>query len=222
MAAHLENLTAGNGPRISPKAAFSVRNGNVTGAHSKQQSLICQSTPEVIRILQNQTTLTSQMKGKITMTTMNNVMNITKNSAHITMRATIVNGECFRFLMNLAPLAEEEIKPVLDCLVNGELDLDFNTPKICDYIEDIENCAAEVLMRYCFESGEYDHFYAIKLISDVAQAGLCCENCCVEVVSNLHQLYMEYLEDRESAEQRIAQSLYEFFQRTRPFVFDVV
>ena len=155
------------------------------------------------------------------MTTMNNVVNITNQPTQITMKVTTINGACFKFLLDVAPLSEEEINPALDCLVYGELVPRFNTPKIRDYIQEALDTAALVFTRFCFDNGEYDHFYAVEMISDVVQAGLCCEECGVRFLSDLHQLYGEYLAGSENAERYIEQYLFEFFQNTRPFVFDV-
>lgn len=156
------------------------------------------------------------------MTTMTNTMNTTKAPVYVTMRSTIVNGESWDFLLDISPLTDEELDPVLDCLVNGELDARFDTPKICGFIQDVMDGAAEVLMRFCFDGGKYDHFYAVKLISDVVEAGLCCEECCAKEMVLLHQLYAEYLTGSETAAQGIAQNLYTFFVNTMPFVFDVI
>ena len=156
------------------------------------------------------------------MTTMTNTMNTICKPAHITMRCTIVNGESWDLLLNVSPLTEEEITPVLNCLVNGGLDPRFDTPKINEFIQGVTDGAAEVLMRFCFDGGEYDHFYAVKLISDVVEVGLCCEECCAKEMVLLHQLFAEYLAGSETAVQRIAQNLYDFFADTMPFVFDVI
>jgi hypothetical protein len=102
---------------------------------------------------------------------------------YIKMRCTIVNGESWDFLLDISPLAEEEVAPVIDCLVTGTLDEKFDTPKICEYMQSVMGGAAEALVHFCFEDGKYNHFYTIKLISDVMEAGLCCEACCVKEVT---------------------------------------
>ena len=51
------------------------------------------------------------------MTTMNNTMNTIRKPAYITMRTTVLNGDSWDFLLDISPLAKEEIVPVLSCLV---------------------------------------------------------------------------------------------------------
>lgn len=152
------------------------------------------------------------------MTTMNN----TKKNTYIHMNITALNGKCFEINLDLSPLAQEEINPVLDCLVHGGLDPRFDTPQVCEYIQSIVNCAAEILLYSCFNGREYDHFYTVSLISDIMQVGLCSEECAVKMISEIHRLYVNYLEGSEDAIKQIARSLYEFFADTAPFVFDVI
>ena len=155
------------------------------------------------------------------MTTMNNNLNITRKPAYITMRNTIVNGESWNLRLDISSLSTEEVRPVIDCLVNGPLDERFHTPKICKFIQEVRDGAAEVLMHFCFDKGTYNHSYAVRLISDIKEVGLCCENCFIEEITTLHQLFVEYMAGVETATERIAENLYEFFADTTPFVFDV-
>ncbi len=156
------------------------------------------------------------------MTTMNNAMNTVRKPEYIKMRCTIVNGESWDFLMDVSSLADEAIAPVIDWMVNGTLDERIDTPEIRTYLMDSIDAGAEVLTRFCFDSGEYDHFYALSLIAETEKAGLCCEMCCVELVSLLQQLYVEFLGGSEDAIQEIYQNLFHFFANTAPFVFDVI
>ena len=156
------------------------------------------------------------------MTTMNNTMNITNNTDFAFLKVTVVNGYTFELQLEVDPLTKEELNPVLDCLVNGTLDPNFDTPKVNDYIQNVLDSTVEVILRSCFDGRKYNHFYAFDLISATVQAGLCCEDCGVRFFSNLHQLYVAYLEDSDSVVREIAQSLYEFFANTIPFVFDVL
>lgn len=156
------------------------------------------------------------------MTTMNNTLNITRKPAYITMRNTIVNGDSWDLRLDISPLSTEEVVPVIDCLVNGPLDQRFHTPKIFKFIQEVTDGAAEVLMRFCFDKGEYNHAYAVGLISDIREVGLCCEDCFTKEITALHQLFVEYMAGVETATERIAQNLYDFFSETTPFVFDVI
>ena len=156
------------------------------------------------------------------MTTMNNNLNITRKPAYITMRNTVVNGERWNLRLDISSLSTEEVRPVIDCLVNGPLDKRFQTPKICQFILGVMDGAAEVLMHFCFDHGHYNHAYALRLISDIKEVGLCCEDCFIEEVTILHQLFVEYMAGVETATERIAENLYEFFADTTPFVFDVI
>ena len=156
------------------------------------------------------------------MTTMNNTLNTICKPEYITMRCTIVNGESWDFLMNISSLADDEVTPVINWMVNGELDEHYNTPKIRKFLMEAIEAAAEVLMRFCFDNGKYNHFYALELISEIEKAGLRCEECCIEEVMLLHQLFVEYLKNPESAVEQIAVNLYEFFADTAPFAFNVI
>jgi hypothetical protein len=153
---------------------------------------------------------------------MNNIMNATNKPNYIFLRVTAVNGHSFDLQLDVTPLTYEALNPVLDFLVNGNMDPQFDTLEIWEYIQSVMDSTAEALLYSCFDGRKYKHVYAIDLISHVAQAGLCCENCGIEVASRLSRLYMEYMKDSESVVRQIAQNLYAFFKDTTPFVFDVL
>ena len=156
------------------------------------------------------------------MTTMNNAMNTVCKPEYIKMRCTIVNGESWDFLMDISSLDKAEIVPVINWLVNGKVDNRIYTPKVKAFLMDAINAGAEVLMRFCFDDGEYNHFYAMNLISEIRKVGLCCEECWVDEISVLNQMYSDYLDGYEDALDEIAENLYEFFADTAPFAFDMI
>ena len=98
------------------------------------------------------------------MTTMNNTLNTANKPAYITMRNTILNGDSWDFLLDISPLAKEEIVPVLRCLVNGPLDEKYRTPKAWEFIQNVMHDATETLVNFCFDNGKFDHSYTVSLI----------------------------------------------------------
>ncbi len=156
------------------------------------------------------------------MTTMNNTMNTIRKPAYITMRTTVLNGDSWDFLLDISPLAKEEIVPVLSCLVNGPLDEKYRTPKAWEFIQNVLHDATETLVNFCFDDRKLDHSYTVSLIRDTHKVGLCCKECRDKELATLHQLFAEYTAGIEYAAERIALNLYEFFADTTPFVFDVI
>lgn len=156
------------------------------------------------------------------MTTMNNVLNTTIQPPYIHMRCTFLNGESWELFKNVSSLAEEEVAPVIDCLVNSTLDKQFDTPKIKEFVTSLLDHAVEVITMSCFEGSKYKHSYTIELISMIKEVGLCCEECFIQEVTKLHQLIAEHKAGNKTAGEQIVQNLYMFFADTMPFVFDVI
>ncbi len=156
------------------------------------------------------------------MTTMNNILNTINEPSYVDLKCTIVNGRTWICHLNVSELAEEEVAPAINWLVTGNMDQRWQTPKMEAFLANTMDSAGKVLARLCFRNGEYDNFYAVDLISAVHEVGLCSEKCCVELITLLVQLYVDYQDGNEEALEQIFQTLYTFFAHTTPFVFDVI
>ena len=155
------------------------------------------------------------------MTTMNNVMNTTVQAPYIHLRCTLLNGESWEVYKNVSSLSEEEVGPVVDCLVNGTLDKRYATAKNQEFVANLLDHAVEAVTMSCFEGSKYKHSYTVELLSLIKEADLCCEECFLREVAALLQLIKEHKAGDKSAANRLVQNLYTFFGDTMPFVFDV-
>ena len=156
------------------------------------------------------------------MTTMNNTLNITVQPPYIHLRCTLLNGESWEVIKGVSALSEEEVGPVVNCLVNGTLDKRYATAKNKEFIVNLLDHAVEAITMSCFEGSKYKHSYTVELISLIKQAGLCCEECCHQEIAALLQLIAEHKAGDKTAAKRLVQNLYMFFENTMPFVFEVI
>lgn len=136
---------------------------------------------------------------------------------YVTLRMVDVNMTRWDIHADVRPLAEDEIQPVIDYLVTGNLAKKHRTPNILRFISGVHQYCVQILIDLCFEDGFYDHDYALSLIDGALANDLCCEDCAMQERIIITGLHLDYLLGDENAEDRIKGSLSEFFKLVKPY-----
>lgn len=140
---------------------------------------------------------------------------------YIMLHVEDLNESSFDLKMDIRPLSAEEVTAAIDCLTTGEIEEEFCTKKMMQYIKSVLEYCADSVLNFCFDDGEFNPDYTFGLIARCSLQKLCCNMCAIEEFEIINRLYAEYVRGDKTAEIKIMGNLREFFKRTNPFTISV-